>query len=144
MVALAAAKDVKELASAFSQRVENFGSSTLATDIFYPGALIVYDTSDDTIKPGATSTTLVALGRYDGEEVVNTADSGAPSSIPVRSGIFKFENSAGGDAVANSDAGADCYIVDDQTVMITAAGKSVAGKVVKVEADGVWVAVNPF
>jgi len=145
MTALAAGKNVLELNSAFSQLIESFGSATLAaSSVFYPGALCVYDPSDDTIKPGAPATGLIALGRYDGDEVVDTSDAGAPKTIRIRTGIFKFENSAASDDVANSDAGTDCYIVDDNTVMITASGKSVAGKVVKVESDGVYVAVNPF
>ena len=145
MTALSSPKDVPELASAFSQRVESVGSAALESSVvFYPGALCVYDTADDTIKPGVTGAGLVALGRYENDEAVNTADADAPSSIAIRSGIFKFENSTAGDAIANSDVGSDCYIVDDQTVMITATGKSVAGKVYSVEADGVYVAVNPF
>jgi len=145
MAALTAPKNVKELDSAFSQRTENFGSGTLhASSTFYPGALVAYDTSDDTIKPAATSTSLIPLGRYEGDEIVDTSVTGAPSSIPVRCGIFKFENSAASDDVANSDAGAACYIVDDQTVMITATGKSAAGTVVRVDSDGVWVSVNPY
>ena len=145
MVALAAPKNVKELDSSFSQRTENFGSGTLhASSTFYPGALVVYDTSADTIKPGATATGLIALGRYEGDEIVDTSVAGAPSSLQIRCGIFKLENSAASDDVANSDAGAACYIVDDQTVMITATGKSPAGNVVQVDSDGVWVAVNPY
>lgn len=147
MAALTAAKNVREFDSAFAQLVGNFGSGALvASDIFYPGALVAYDTSDDKIKPAATSTTLIALGRYEGDETVNTAVAGAPTSLRIKSGIFKFENSAAADAIANDDFGKACYIVDDQTVALTNGGatRSVAGKVVHVEADGVWVAVNPL
>lgn len=145
MTALAANKDVQERASAFSQRVGDFGSGTPDdAKVFYKGALIAYDTSDDTLKPAATSTTLIALGRC--EDSFTAGASGAPSVANVRSGIFKFENSASSDAIANDDAGADCYIVDDQTVALTSgtSSRSVAGKIVKVESDGVWVAVNPL
>ena len=145
MTALAANKDVQELASGFSQRVGNYGSGTPDDGkVFYRGALVCYDTNDDTLKPGATSTTLVALGRC--EEDFTAGASGAPSAVNVRSGIFKFENSADADAIANDDAGKTCYVVDDQTVALTdgTASRSIAGTVYKVDSDGVWVAIDPF
>ena len=141
MAALTENKDVAEIDSAFSQRIENFGSGTFGAANVYKGALLAYDTSDDTVKPAATSTTLIALGRAELDKTDGTTD-----SVQARCGIFKFENSTAGDAIANADAGSDCYIVDDQTVAKTDGGstRSVAGKVYKVSADGVWVAVNPL
>ena len=52
-----------------------------------------------------------------------------------------FANSAAADAITLADIGADCYIVDDQTVAKTSATntRSVAGKVFDVDAEGVWV-----
>jgi hypothetical protein len=90
--------------------------------------------------PGATATGLVAVGRFE-ETVDNTAGSNGAISVRVRSGIFKFANSASGDLIAQSDAGVNCYIVDDQTVAKTdgTGTRSVAGKIVAVDADGVWV-----
>lgn len=140
MTALAADVARKSEVVAFAQRTGNYGSGTIdATDVFYIGALAMYDTSDDEIKPGATSTTGVALG-----VVTRHVGVGEDRDPVIVSGCFPFANSAGGDAVADSDAGSNCYIVDDNTVMITATGKSVAGKVVRVDADGVWVSVNPY
>jgi hypothetical protein len=43
---------------------------------------------------------------------------------------------AGADAVLFSHVGQDCYWLDDQTVTITAANRSVAGKVWRLAADG--------
>jgi hypothetical protein len=140
MTALAANRDTLEKQNAAAQLVGDFGSATPnASAVFYKGALVVYDTADDTIKPGATGTGLIALGRCE-----DAGAAGELSSVRVRSGTYKFANSGGGDAVANSDAGSACYIVDDQTVMITATGKSAAGTVVSVDSDGVWVSINPL
>ena len=52
-----------------------------------------------------------------------------------------FANSASADLISLADIGADCYIVDDQTVAKTSGTntRSVAGKVFDVDADGVWV-----
>lgn len=142
MTALAADKNVRELASSFSQLVGNVGSGTPnSSSVFFLGALLMYDTSDDTIKPAATSTTGVALGRCE-----QAGAAGELSSVRVRSGIFKFENSSAGDLIANDDVGATCYMVDDQTVALTdgTSTRSAAGKIVRVDSDGVWVAVNPL
>lgn len=91
--------------------------------------------------PGATATTLTYLGRAE-ECVDNTGGADAAKSVLVRRGkAFKFKNSAG-DAVTQAELGKTCYIVDDETVSKTNAGgntQSAAGKVMGVEADGVWV-----
>lgn len=138
MTALSADKDVQERQSAFSQLVGDAGSGTPnASSVFYKGALVCYDTSDNTIKPGATSTTHIALGRCE-----QSAAAGEAEELRIRSGIFKFENE--GSSIDNGDVGSLCYVTDDQTVNISATGRSVAGRVYKVESDGVWVAVNPL
>lgn len=90
---------------------------------------------------GATATTLTYLGRAE-EMVDNTGGADGAKSILVRRGkAFKWKNSAG-DAVTQASLGKTCYIEDDETVSATNAGgntQSAAGKVVGVEADGVWV-----
>jgi len=93
--------------------------------------------------PGTTATGLVAIGRFE-ETVDNAAGSNGDVSVQVKRGIFKFGNSSAGDLIAQADVGADCYIVDDQTVAKTSGTntRSVAGKVVAVDADGVWVKVG--
>lgn len=93
--------------------------------------------------PGTTATGLVAVGRFE-ETVDNTAGSNGDVSAQVKRGTFKFANSSAGDLIAQADVGADCYIVDDQTVAKTSATntRSVAGKVVAVDADGVWVKIG--
>lgn len=91
--------------------------------------------------PGATATTLTYLGRAE-EYVDNTGGADGAKTVMVRRGrAFKFANSTG-DAVTQAELGKTCYIVDDETVSKTNAGgntQSAAGKVVGVEADGVWV-----
>lgn len=145
MVALAADKDTSERQSAFSQRVGDFGTGAIVdSTTIYKGALVAYDTNDDTIKEAATSTTLIALGVCREQVVTGASNTADPPQVDC--GIFKFENSAGGDEILDNDCGAVCYIVDDQTVALTdgTSTRSVAGLVFKVESDGVLVAVNPF
>lgn len=91
--------------------------------------------------PGTAATGLIAVGRA---EETATAVSAGDATVRVKRGTFKFANSAAGDLIAQADVGADCYIVDDQTVAKTSGTntRSVAGKIVAVDSDGVWVSVG--
>ena len=63
-----------------------------------------------------------------------------PKTVRVRRNkAFKFANLAA-DLVTHAERGKSCYIAVDQTVAKTNGGatRSVAGKVLGVEADGVW------
>jgi len=139
MTALAADSAlVVERASGFSTMTGDFGSGVVDDSAtFYKGAIVVYDPSDQKIKPGATATGLIALGRYDGPQ--------SAAGVNVRSGIYSFVNGTAADEIDNADAGANCYIVDDATVAIVSTGRSVAGVIKGVTADGrVEVAINPY
>lgn len=133
MPALSAARNTQERSG------EVFGFPVAAATTVHQGSLVALNAGY--AAPGATATGLVAVGRA--EESV-TAVSAGDASVRVKRGVFKFANSAAGDLIAQADAGADCYIVDDQTVAKTSATntRSVAGKVVAVDADGVWVKIG--
>ena len=63
--------------------------------------------------------------------------------VRVRQGTFKVANSAAADALAIADVGSLCYAADDQTVAKTAgANLPVAGTVIQIDPDGVWVQMN--
>lgn len=96
------------------------------------------------LAPGATSTTLVPVGRAE-DRVDNTGGANGAVRCKVRSGIFAWENSAGPDLVSGDSRGKDVYLVDDQTVAKTSASstRSRAGQVYDVLPDGrVWVAMG--
>ena len=103
------------------------------------GALVVMQSG--LAVPGKTATALTVIGVAE-ETVVNAGADGASSITPLR-GCFKFFND-GADPVAAADIGKDCYIVDDQTVAKTSGTntRSIAGKLMDVDADGVWVRVG--
>jgi hypothetical protein len=64
-------------------------------------------------------------------------------TVRVRQGTFKVGNSAAADALAIADVGSLCYAADDQTVAKTAGQNlPVAGTVIEVDPDGVWVQMN--
>lgn len=105
----------------------------------YQGALVVMDSG--LAVPGRTATGLIALGVAQ-VTVVNSGADGA-KKVPTERGTFKFANH-GADAITAADIGKDCYIVDDQTVAKTSATntRSIAGKVIEVDADGVFVRIG--
>ncbi len=106
----------------------------------HAGTIACVDASGNMTK-GATATTLKAVGVFQ-QPYDNTGGAAAAFMAEAAIGIFgPFANSASGDLIANSDVGADCFIVDDQTVAKTngSSTRSVAGKVHMVDAAGVWV-----
>lgn len=105
----------------------------------YQGSIVCL-TAGGYATPGATATTLKADGRAK-SGVDNVAGGAGAVNVEVEKGVFRFANSAAGDAIAIADIGATAYIVDDQTVAKTNGGgtRSSAGTIVDVDAQGVWV-----
>jgi hypothetical protein len=137
MTALAADRDTLEKAAPFSSLMAEIAASSTQ---FYKGGIIVLDQADGLIKKATTATGLIAIGRC--EENVLTGASNT-RKLKVRTGIFKYGNSASADLIATDDIGKDCFLVDDQTVALTSnsAARSRAGKVHSVDTDGgVYVA----
>lgn len=117
---------------------EQLGVPMAAVKIF-AGSLVAANASGYA-TPGATATTLTYLGRA-AETVDNTGGAVGAKIIRVdRKEAYKFAN-LGADLVTQADLGKSCYIVDDQTVAKTNGGatRSLAGKVVGIDVDGVWV-----
>lgn len=90
--------------------------------------------------PGTTALNLKAIGRVR-VTADNTSGAAAAIAVETETGRFRFANSAAGDAITKADITADCFIVDNQTVAKTNGGgtRSIAGKIVDVDAQGVWV-----
>jgi hypothetical protein len=111
-----------------------------ATTHVFAGAIAAISVAGYAV-PGSADATLKVMGRYE-EEGDNTAGTvGGEVKCQVARGTFKFANSGTTDAITVADLYRDCYVVDDQTVARTSAAgtRPVAGKVVQVDTDGVWV-----
>lgn len=110
-----------------------------AATTVHQGGLVVLDAGY--AAPGRVATGLIAVGRA---EESATAVAAGDARARVRRGTFKFKNSTSGDLIAQADVGADCYVVDDETVAKTNGSntRSRAGKIEAVDADGVWVRVG--
>jgi hypothetical protein len=109
-----------------------------ATKIF-AGGLVCLNAAGNAV-PGSVSTTLKAEGRaeYDAD---NTLGAAGALTVNVRPGIYRWDNSGGGDLIAQADVGNSCYIVDDHTVAKTSGGatRSICGVIRYVDAVGVYV-----
>ena len=103
------------------------------------GALVVND--GGVLAPARTALNLTPVG-FSEENVVNSGADGAKRVTAKRTTAKMFNLAT--DAITEADLGKDCYIVDDQTVAKTSGSntRSVAGKVVGVEADGVFVRIG--
>jgi hypothetical protein len=103
----------------------------------HAGALVAINATGYAV-PGTTGTGLQGVGVAQASADNRTGADG-DITIKVRRGCFRLGNSAGTGAVERAHVADACYIVDDQTVTITATGKSPAGIVRDVDANGVWV-----
>lgn len=142
MTALAGNRNTPELAIIAGGFVER-EIDVAASVKLYAGALVCV-TAAGYATPGATATTLIAMGRCE-ELADNSAGVAGAIKARVKPGVFKFANSSAADQIAADDIGKDAYVVDDQTVALTdgTSTRSKAGKIVGVDTDGgVFVAVG--
>lgn len=119
-------------------------SGPIAADVvIYCGALVAMDTSGN-FRPARASTTDVIIGRAK-ETFDNTDGSAGDLTVTCDVGVFRWDNSADGDAITRAaHKGAICYAVDDDQVAATsnANARVPAGIVVDVDSSGVWVATG--
>lgn len=110
-----------------------------AAAVIHQGALVALN-GDGFLVPADDDSSLRVVGRAE-ESIDNTDGADGDLSCNVRTGVFKWANSAGVDAVPSSHVGFPCFAIDDQTVALSSAGGSrpPVGIVVKVESDGVYV-----
>ena len=137
MTALAAERNTQSLGPVLDTQDYPVGASTT----IWQGSLVSLNAAGYAV-PASTAATQFAVGRAK-STVVNAGANGA-KTIAVETGTFKWENSAGGDAVAQAEVGDFCWIVDDQTVAKTSnsGARSRAGRITAVDAGGVWVTTN--
>lgn len=111
--------------------------------VIYAGALVVMN-AGGYAEPGQAGVGLVTLGRAEYQANNATGANGAVT-VKVRRGIFNFVSGVAGDAITTANRGATVYVIDDETVGLTSGGgtRSVAGWVYDVDADGVWVSIQP-
>lgn len=110
--------------------------------LIYAGSLVCADANGRAV-PGSASAALTARGRAECR-ADNSAGADGDITVRVRKGVYRFANSAAGDAIAATDVGGIAFVVDDQTVAKTigAGNRSIAGEIEAIDASGVWVRVG--
>lgn len=117
------------------------GHPVLAATTIYGGSLVCLNAAGWAV-PGATDTTLIAVGRAE-FRADNSAGANGDLTVEVRRGVFRFKNSSAGDAITRAEIGDTAYIVDDETVAKTdgTGTRSAAGTIRDVDAQGVWIEI---
>ncbi|MCL2346462.1 MAG: hypothetical protein FWC58_11505 [Desulfobulbus sp.] len=120
------------------QRAGDILEFTVAAGVtIHQGELALLAAGLATNVPGAAA---IPIGRA--ERTVTAGPAGSePVVVPVRRGIFRWDNAAA-NPVTQAHVGGPCYAKDARTVT-AAAGGSTALTVVAVDAGGVW-AFGPF
>jgi len=102
----------------------------------YAGSLIALNSSGYAISAGDLAS-ITVIGRAE-----NTADNSAGSdgdiTVTVKKGVFRFLNSTD-HPVSLANRGQICFVESNQAVATTGSNLAVAGRVVDVDSDGVWV-----
>lgn len=147
MTALAAARSTHKMGTGVVPGL--LRAAVAASTTIYQGALVVINTSGYAIGGTTATTHQCTMGRA-AETVDNSAGANGAKNVQVEPGVFKFNNSAGGDEVLLTHVGEICYVVDDNTVASVSTGRSIAGTVVQIDAStddggaGVWVLCAPW
>ena len=117
-----------------SERVPALRQFEAAAKI-YTGALVALNSAGKAV-PASDTAGLTVIGRAE-----LTAESG--KMVTVKSGCFRFDNSASTAVIKATEIGKVCYVTDDQTVSKTGGTNNiVAGLVFDVDKKGVWVLVG--
>lgn len=136
MAALTTARDTNEIANGAKYLVLPVKGATT----IYQGAIVALDANGYAI-PGKKATDITAAGRA--EETVENKGADGELVVKVSRGVFVFDNTA---TTANKVTAAHvlkpCYMEDDQTVTALATGASAAGRVIRVDDEGVAVEIG--
>jgi hypothetical protein len=143
MSAAAAPRNTRERGD-FNHSEEQLVKTSL---VLWHGAMGAVDATGYLV-PALTSTTLKRFCRINlapERKLDTTGIASGVKTAKMEFGEFQWANSTAGDAIAQADVGNDCYAVDDQTVAKTSgsASRSICGKIMGVDAGGVWVLMNP-
>lgn len=107
-----------------------------AATTLYAGVLGAVDAAGRAV-PASDTAGLRVIGRVE-HDVFNAGGSAGDLNAQIKRGCFRYNNSATA-AVDADDIGKICFIQDDITVAETSTHKVKAGRVVAVDANGVWV-----
>lgn len=104
-----------------------------AAKTIYAGALVAINADGKAVPATATGTVCAGVAQH---------QAGAGETVLARRGVYNFADAADDAALTRADIGSTVYVADDQTVKKKNSGAdAVAGIVMDVDADGVWVKI---
>jgi diaminopimelate epimerase len=116
-----------------------FHDTVAADAVIFTGALCALDAGGDAVPATSGGNAARGVAHHAAD---NTGGADGDIRVELRRGVYRFDNGAGGAALARADIGAVAYVVDDQTVGKT--GTAVAGVMVDIDDVGVWVDVGRY
>jgi hypothetical protein len=142
VIALAVVSDIFAAALTAARDTPSRSGDLVAVGVasnttIYVGAMVAVDATGYAV-PAADATGLRVIGRAE-STVDNSGTAGAGAqTIAVRRGVFRWTN---GDTFTRADVGALAFVEDDGQVQKAAAATYdiIAGSIIDVDADGVWV-----
>lgn len=117
---------------------DQVGHPIAATKVLYTGGLVALNATGFAVPATAAGNNVVGVNECDAG-TTDSADGDFQASL--RRDVFAFNNSATS-VIARTDIGAPAYVEDDNTV--AKAGDAVAGVIVDITDEGVWVDVGRY
>lgn len=118
------------------------GFPLAAGQVVHKGARAAIDLQTGKLVKVTSDPGLFVIGSFDRSYDASAGELRASVDLGIEIEVEWLDNDAGGDAVVPSDVGQLCYAVDDQTVSMSGAGRSVAGRVWEVDEAAKLVAVE--
>lgn len=113
-------------------------SAPMGKVCIYGGKLVALDANGNAI-PAKKEEGLTVIGRAE-ETVDNSGGTAGGITIRVKRGVFKWSNDPTAENKVNqSHLMKPCYVLDDCTVTSLETDTSLAGKVIEVDDEGVYV-----
>ncbi len=109
----------------------------LEDEVLLCGGMVALNAAGLAVEPVSTDPTLRVVGVS--RKTADATDL-ATVRVEVEAGVFRFDNSAGDDAITIADINRPCYLVDNQTLARTdGVTRPYAGMVFDVTSEGVFV-----
>ena len=90
--------------------------------------------------PASDTAGIKVVGRCEAH-MDNTAGAAGDANITMKRGVFRFANSVGS-PLAAADLGTNALVEDDGTVAKATVNSIIAGKIIDIDASGVWVEIK--
>jgi hypothetical protein len=128
-----------------TERINRYEFTLTSGQTAYKNGIAALVLATGKVIVGASTPGTIFLGTFTRDVDASAADTTCTVHFDRELVCERFANGAGGDALASTDVGRLCYVVDDQTVgKLSTGGRPVAGRVINVSSTlGVLVEKLP-